>query len=78
MKKTFTFYIKTDFLSENYYKYFEVKNIDKTGSDYSFDNFDKNESKEIDQKVSELEFDFEKDDSKLILKKVLKIVMILK
>ncbi|WAM07008.1 hypothetical protein ONA23_02360 [Mycoplasmopsis cynos] len=69
MKKTFTFYIKTDFLSENYYKYFEVKNIDKTGSDYSFDNFDKNESKEIDQKVSELEFDFEKDDSKLILKK---------
>ncbi|WP_369085999.1 hypothetical protein AB5V95_00770 [Metamycoplasma spumans] len=70
MKKTFTFYIKTDLLSENYDKYFDTKNIGKSWNDNSFEGFDKNESKEIDQKVSELEYLFEKDDSKLILEKI--------
>ncbi|VEU75396.1 Uncharacterised protein [Mycoplasmopsis maculosa] len=69
MKKYFTFYIKSKFLSENYDKYFDTKNIDKAWNGYSFEGFDKNESKEIDQKISKLEYDFEKDDSKLILKK---------
>ncbi|MGX9373160.1 hypothetical protein [Mycoplasma sp. 3398] len=69
MKKNFTFYIKSKFLSENYDKYFNTKNIDKAWNGCSFEGFDKNESKEIEQKVSELEYDFEKDDSKLILKK---------